>query len=142
MAEAGCTYGMPLQARVLQANTCERSKSQWLVGTTSLRNENEVRLRSGASDADAPPSPSTCPACSVSSLSPYAADERADEASHNHPTHTQPPPNQTIKTKKVRVLEYDAASEAGADCPWIRAAARVHSWRPPRTRAATRGWPV
>jgi hypothetical protein len=45
MAEAGCTYGMPLQARVLQANTCERSKSQWLVGTTSLRNENEVRLR-------------------------------------------------------------------------------------------------
>eukprot|EP00877_Chromochloris_zofingiensis_P005866 jgi/Chrzof1/1532/Cz10g11120.t1 len=41
---AGITFGLHLQARTLQPVTAVKDKSQWMVATTSLRNDNEVRL--------------------------------------------------------------------------------------------------
>jgi hypothetical protein len=38
----GVTYSLRLQARALIAQTADKINSKWLVGTNSLREENEV----------------------------------------------------------------------------------------------------
>ncbi|KAG2436284.1 hypothetical protein HXX76_006595 [Chlamydomonas incerta] len=44
MAEPVLTYSLKYQARVLVTLPCDTISSKWLVGTTALREENEVRL--------------------------------------------------------------------------------------------------
>ncbi|KXZ43814.1 hypothetical protein GPECTOR_80g174 [Gonium pectorale] len=44
MGEASTTYQLKYQARVLVALPCDTISSKWLVGTTALREENEIRL--------------------------------------------------------------------------------------------------
>ena len=42
MGDRGVTYGLKYQARALVALQAENQKSRWLVGTNSLREDNEV----------------------------------------------------------------------------------------------------
>ncbi|GFR45435.1 hypothetical protein Agub_g6814, partial [Astrephomene gubernaculifera] len=44
MGDAATTYSLKYQARVLVALPCDTVTSKWLVGTTALREENEIRL--------------------------------------------------------------------------------------------------
>jgi ribosome modulation factor len=53
-------YTMQLQSRVLVPMTSQRSRSQWLVGSTSLRDDNEVRAAGGETEGCGPARPHVC----------------------------------------------------------------------------------
>jgi len=52
-ANSQVQYTMQLHSRALVPLASQRSKSQWLVGSTSLRDENEVRLLEYDADREA-----------------------------------------------------------------------------------------